>query len=114
MRFIRLRQSKKITVNDIYFIINYCITNIYLYFLSLKEEEESACSDGTFTKERYFTCPAGRGFFVLLEHCRPDSRFANSPTTDVSLTAGKGKQARLNNTNEMCTAKKKKNPGLCF
>ena len=71
------------------------------------------CLDGTFNKERYFTCPAGRGFFVLLEHCRPDSRFANSPTTDVSLNAEKGKQARLNNTNEMCTAKtekKQKNP----
>ncbi|XP_022809127.1 ubiquitin carboxyl-terminal hydrolase CYLD-like [Stylophora pistillata] len=56
------------------------------------ELEESACSDGTFSggryhKERYFTCPAGRGFFVLLEHCRPDSRFANSATTDVGLNA---------------------------
>ncbi|PFX21246.1 Ubiquitin carboxyl-terminal hydrolase CYLD [Stylophora pistillata] len=51
------------------------------------EEEESACSDGTFNKERYFTCPAGRGFFVLLENCRPDSRFANSQTASVSLNA---------------------------
>ncbi|XP_022777778.1 ubiquitin carboxyl-terminal hydrolase CYLD-like [Stylophora pistillata] len=50
------------------------------------EEEQSACSDGTFNKERYFTCQAGRGFFVLLEHCRPDSRFeTNTPTSDMSL-----------------------------
>ncbi|XP_022797606.1 uncharacterized protein LOC111335875 [Stylophora pistillata] len=53
------------------------------------EEEESACSDGTFHKERYFTCPRGRGFFVLLENCRPDSRFANSSTTDASLNTEK-------------------------
>ena len=75
----------------------------------MKEEEESECLDGTFNKERYFTCPVGRGFFGLLEDCRPDFRFANSPTTDVSLNAEKGKQARLNNTNEMCTAKTQKN-----
>ena len=66
----------------------------------MKEEEESACSDGTFHTERYFTCPAGRGFFVLLENCRPDSRFANSPTTDVSLNAEKGKQAKFENCSE--------------
>ena len=72
----------------------------------MKEEEESACSDGTFNKERYFTCPKGRGFFVLLENCRPDSRFANSPTTDVSLNAEKGKQAKFGN----CTD----NYGKCF
>ena len=62
---------------------------------------------GLLIKKRYFTCPAGRGFFVFLENCRPDSRFANSPTTGVGLNAEKGKQARLNNTNTMCTAKKK-------
>ena len=66
----------------------------------MKEEEESACSDGTFHTERYFTCPAGRGFFVLLENCRPDSRFANSPTTGVSLNAEKGKQAKFENCTE--------------
>ena len=72
----------------------------------MKEEEESPCSDGTFNKERYFTCPAGRGFFVLLENCRPDSRFANSPTTDVGLNAEQGKQAKFEN----CTD----NYGECF
>ena len=85
----------------------------------MKEEEVYECLDGTFNKERYFTCPVGRGFFDLLKNCRPDSRFVNSPTTDVSLNAEKGKQARLNNTTEMCTAKtekkqkKPKNRGLC-
>ena len=48
----------------------------------------------------------------MLENCRPDSRFANSPITDVGLNAEKGKQARLNNTNEMCTARKKKSGPL--
>jgi len=56
-----------------------------------KEEEQSACSDGTFGGERYFTCPGGRGFFTLLEHCRQDSRFAsNTPNSDTSFHAEKG------------------------
>ena len=45
-----------------------------LYCISLKEKEQPACSDGTFNKERYFTCPVGKGFFVLLDNCKPDSR----------------------------------------
>ncbi|XP_066019125.1 probable serine/threonine-protein kinase drkD isoform X3 [Pocillopora verrucosa] len=61
------------------------------------EVKESACSDGTFNKERLFTCPAGRGLFVLLEHCRPDSRFANSPTTDVCLNAEKDRRLKEEN-----------------
>lgn len=60
-------------------------------FHTVKEEEQSACSDGTFGGERYFTCPAGRGFFTLLEHCRQDSRFApNTPNSDTSFHAEKG------------------------
>ncbi|EDO47295.1 predicted protein [Nematostella vectensis] len=39
------------------------------------EEEQSGCSDGTFKGKRYFECPPGRGFFVLLKYCRKDSRF---------------------------------------
>ncbi|XP_078367475.1 ubiquitin carboxyl-terminal hydrolase CYLD-like [Oculina patagonica] len=54
------------------------------------EEEQSACSDGVFNGDRYFTCPAGRGFFTLLEHCRQDSRFApNTPNSDTSFNADK-------------------------
>jgi len=60
-------------------------------FHTLKEDEQSPCSDGTFGGERYFTCPAGRGFFTLLEHCRQDSRFApNTPNNDASFHAEKG------------------------
>ena len=42
--------------------------------ISLKEKEESYYSDGTCNGERYFTCPAGKGFFTLLSNCQPDSR----------------------------------------
>lgn len=57
----------------------------------LKEEEQSACSDGIFNGVRYFTCPAGRGFFTLLTHCRQDSRFApNTPNSDTSFNSEKG------------------------
>ncbi|PFX21245.1 uncharacterized protein LOC111335862 [Stylophora pistillata] len=44
------------------------------------EEEESVCSDGTFHGIRYFTCTAGKAFFVLLKNCRPDSRLDQRPT----------------------------------
>lgn len=55
-------------------------------FVTLKEEEESACSDGVFDGKRYFTCPKGRGFFTLLQHCQPDSRFtSNKPNSDTSV-----------------------------
>ncbi|PFX21247.1 Ubiquitin carboxyl-terminal hydrolase CYLD [Stylophora pistillata] len=53
------------------------------------EEEQSPCSDGTFYGRRYFTCPAGRGFFVLVENCRPDSRFSNTSSKDKSFEAEK-------------------------
>ncbi|XP_022809129.1 probable serine/threonine-protein kinase DDB_G0271682 isoform X1 [Stylophora pistillata] len=46
------------------------------------EEEESACLDGTFQTKRYFTCPPGKGLFVLLKHCRPDSRLDQRPTEE--------------------------------
>ncbi|XP_068743882.1 ubiquitin carboxyl-terminal hydrolase CYLD-like isoform X2 [Montipora capricornis] len=49
------------------------------------EEEQAACSDGMFHGVRYFACPAGRGFFTLLNHCRQDSRFTpNSPASENS------------------------------
>lgn len=54
--------------------------------MTLKEDEQSACSDGTFGGVRYFTCPPGSGFFALLKHCRQDSRFdSNTPATDASF-----------------------------
>ncbi|XP_068684418.1 ubiquitin carboxyl-terminal hydrolase CYLD-like isoform X2 [Montipora foliosa] len=53
------------------------------------EEEQAACSDGVFHSTRYFTCPAGRGFFTLLNHCRQDSRFTpNSPASE-NISSGK-------------------------
>jgi len=58
-------------------------------FLTLKEEEQSSCSDGTFGGKRYFTCPARRGFFTLLAHCQQDSRVdSNTPTTDARKERG--------------------------
>ena len=56
-----------------------------------QEDEQSGCSDGTFNGERYFSCPSGRGFFMLLRHCRQDSRFTpNSPISDPDYQSSKG------------------------
>ncbi|KAM3875800.1 ubiquitin carboxyl-terminal hydrolase CYLD [Diretmus argenteus] len=51
-------------------------------------------SDGTFKRERFFSCPPGRALFVKLLSCRPDSRFQNasanhSETTPKNEAAGK-------------------------
>lgn len=43
--------------------------------VGLELEEDKGVSDGTFKKERYFTCPPKRALFVKLSSCRPDSRF---------------------------------------
>ena len=64
---------------------------LYTFFLTLQEDEQTACSDGTFNGQRYFTCPSGRGFFTLLSHCRQDSRFTpNSPLSDGDSQSSKG------------------------
>ena len=64
---------------------------LYMFFLMLQEDEQTACSDGTFNGQRYFTCPSGRGFFTLLSHCRQDSRFTpNSPISDPDYQSSKG------------------------
>ena len=52
-----------------------------MLFIMLQEDEESACSDGTFGGERYFACPKGRGFFTLLAHCKQDARFTPNSLT---------------------------------
>uniref|UniRef100_UPI00358EC3A4 ubiquitin carboxyl-terminal hydrolase CYLD isoform X3 n=1 Tax=Myxine glutinosa TaxID=7769 RepID=UPI00358EC3A4 len=39
------------------------------------EEEVSEGTDGTYEKKSYFNCPPGKGLFVRLGRCRPDSRF---------------------------------------
>lgn len=53
------------------------------------------CSDGTFYGERYFTCPAKKGFFPLLENCRPDSRFVpDAQANDASYRCAEGKLLR--------------------
>ena len=57
----------------------------------LQEDEQSACSDGTFGGQRYFTCPEGKGFFTLLKYCRQDSRFLHNPAiSDADLRCSKG------------------------
>ena len=62
-----------------------------MLFIMLQEDEQYACSDGTFGGERYFTCPEGRGFFTLLKHCRQDARFTrNSLTSDPNYQFSKG------------------------
>ena len=62
-----------------------------MLFIMLQEDEQDACSDGTFSGERYFTCPKGRGFFSLLAHCRHDARFTpNSLTRDPDYQFSKG------------------------
>ncbi|XP_070688473.1 ubiquitin carboxyl-terminal hydrolase CYLD isoform X2 [Pempheris klunzingeri] len=44
----------------------------------LELEEENGVSDGTFKKERFFTCPPRRALFVKLGSCSPDSRFQST------------------------------------
>ena len=62
-----------------------------MLFIMLQEDEQDACSDGTFGGERYFTSPGGRGFFTLLTHCRQDARFTpNSLTSDPDYQFSKG------------------------
>uniref|UniRef100_A0A8C4R308 ubiquitinyl hydrolase 1 n=1 Tax=Eptatretus burgeri TaxID=7764 RepID=A0A8C4R308_EPTBU len=39
------------------------------------EEEVSEGTDGTCEKKSYFICPPGKGLFVRLGRCHPDSRF---------------------------------------
>lgn len=39
------------------------------------EEEQHGLTDGTYSSERYFSCPQGRALFVPLPLCRKDSRF---------------------------------------
>ncbi|XP_076323351.1 ubiquitin carboxyl-terminal hydrolase CYLD-like [Tachypleus tridentatus] len=45
------------------------------------EEEGLGCTDGTFNRQRYFTCPPNKAFFVFLNQCRKDSRFIESERT---------------------------------
>ncbi|KAL9975229.1 hypothetical protein ACROYT_G012363 [Oculina patagonica] len=53
------------------------------------ENELASGSNGIFGGERYFTCPAGKGFFTLLEHCRPDSRLvSDAQASDASCAQG--------------------------
>lgn len=42
------------------------------------EEENMACTDGTFMNVRLFTCTPKKGFFTLLSRVRRDKRFAES------------------------------------
>ena len=93
--FIRLQHSL-VNINFSTLIEKFCISTrpcniLYMFFLMLQEDEQTACSDGTFNGQRYFTCPSGRGFFTLLSHCRQDARFTpNSPISDPDNQSSKG------------------------
>lgn len=62
------------------YIFNYSLLDVVYAGIEL-EEEQQGLTDGTYSGERYFSCPAGRALFVPLNLCRKDSRFQDVGST---------------------------------
>lgn len=65
------------------------IIETVLIMTYLQENEIEEGSDGSYLGQSLFRCAPGRGVYVPLRHCRPDSRFASFCDVTKPSAAGR-------------------------